>query len=68
MIKLIASALLSAGIATAAMAADMPKSAAPMAADTAAAGSTAPAKPAKSGKHGHKGKKSNPAPAPSTTK
>jgi hypothetical protein len=68
MIKLIASALLSAGIATAAMAADMPKSAAPMAADTpAAAGSTAPAKPAGKGKHGgKKGKKSTP--APSTTK
>ena len=66
MIKLIASALLSAGIATAAMAADMPKSAAPMAADTTAtAGTSAPAKPAK--KHGHKSKKAT-TPAPSTTK
>ena len=59
MIKLIASALLSVGIATAAMAANMPKSAAPMAADTGA--SSAPAKPAAT-----KGKKSTP--APSTTK
>jgi len=65
MIKLIASALLSVGIATAAMAANMPKSAAPMAADTGA--SSAPAKPAATkGKKGHKGKKSTP--APSTTK
>jgi ribosomal protein L12E/L44/L45/RPP1/RPP2 len=63
MIKLIASALLSVGIATAAMAADMPKSAAPMAADTAAAaGTNAPAKPAKS-KHSKKSKKSTPAPS-----
>jgi hypothetical protein len=64
MTKLIATALLSIGFATAAMAADMPKSAAPMAADTGAA--AAPAKAAK-GKHGgKKGKKSTPAPA--TTK
>jgi hypothetical protein len=41
MTKLIASALLSVGIATAAMAADMPKSAAPMAADTTTATGTA---------------------------
>ncbi len=68
MTKLIASALLSVGIATAAMAADMPKSAAPMAADTAtAAGATAPTKTTGKGKHGgKKGKKSTP--APSTTK
>jgi hypothetical protein len=64
MTKLIASALLSVGIATAAMAADMPKSAAPMAADSTAAAS-APAKPAGKAKH-HKSKKSTP--APSTTK
>jgi hypothetical protein len=64
MYKLIASALLSVGIATAAMAADMPKSAAPMAADQPAAGSStaAPAKTSK--KHsGKKGKKSTPAPS-----
>jgi hypothetical protein len=68
MTKLIASALLSVGIATAAMAADMPKSAAPMAADTTtAAGATAPAKTTGKGKHGgKKGKKATP--APSTTK
>jgi hypothetical protein len=59
---LIASALLSVGIATAAMAADMPKSAAPMAADTAA-GATAPTKTTTGkGKHGKKGKKATPAP------
>lgn len=67
MTKLIASALLSVGIATAAMAADMPKSAAPMAADTATAGATAPTKTTGKGKHGgKKGKKATP--APSTTK
>ena len=67
MTKLIATALLSVGFATAAMAADMPKSAAPMAADTAAAAdASAPAKPAK--KHsGKKGKKAT-TPAPTTTK
>jgi hypothetical protein len=66
--KLITSALLSVGIAAAAMAADMPKSAAPMAADTPAAGSTtaAPAKPASKSKKSKKGKKSTA--APSTTK
>jgi hypothetical protein len=65
MTKLIATALLSLGIATAAMAADMPKSAAPMAADTGTAATT-PAKSTK-GKHsGKKGKKSTP--APTTTK
>jgi hypothetical protein len=63
MTKLIATALLSIGVATAAMAADMPKSAAPMAADTGTA--AAPAKATK-GKHGKKGKKSTP--APTTTK
>jgi hypothetical protein len=67
MTKLIASALLSVGIATAAMAADMPKSAAPMAADTATAGATAPAKTTGKGKHsGKKGKKA--ASTPSTAK
>jgi hypothetical protein len=65
MTKLIATALLSLGFATAAMAADMPKSAAPMAADTGTA--AAPAKTTK-GKHaGKKGKKST-TPAPTTTK
>jgi len=67
MTKLIASALLSVGIATAAMAADMPKSAAPMAADTTTS-ATAPTKTTTGkGKHGSKkGKKATP--APSTTK
>jgi hypothetical protein len=65
MTKLIATALLSLGIATAAMAADMPKSAAPMAADTGSA--TPAAKNTTKGKHaGKKGKKSTP--APTTTK
>jgi hypothetical protein len=66
MTKLIATALLSLGFATAAMAADMPKSAAPMAADTGTA--AAPAKTTTKGKHaGKKGKKST-TPAPTTTK
>jgi hypothetical protein len=60
---LIATALLTFGIAAGAMAADMPKTAAPMAADSPAASSTADAsKPAK--KH----KKHKKAAAPSTTK
>ena len=67
MTKLIATALLSLGIATAAMAADMPKSAAPMAADTGTA--AAPAKHTTKGKHsGKKGKKSTTTPAPTTTR
>jgi hypothetical protein len=58
---LITTALLTFGFAAASMAADMPKSAAPMAADTAT-----PA-PAKTHKHtAKKHKKANPAPA--TTK
>jgi hypothetical protein len=69
MIKLIASALLSVGIAAAAMAADMPKSAATMTADApaAAAGTTSstPSKPAK--KHSSKKSKKSTA-APSTSK
>jgi hypothetical protein len=64
MIKLIASALLSAGIATAAMAADMPKSAATMTADAPAAGSTSSTPAKHSKKHsGKKSKKSTPAPS-----
>ncbi len=61
---LITSALLTLGIAAAAMAADMPKAAAPMAADAPAtsAGTTDTAKPAK--KH----KKKKKAAAPATTK
>jgi len=67
MIKLIASALLSVGIAAAAMAADMPKSAVSMAADAPAAGTTSstPSKPAK--KHSSK-KSKKAAAAPSTSK
>jgi hypothetical protein len=64
MTKLIVTALLSVGLATAAMAADMPKSAAPTAADAPAAGS-APAKAASGKKHS---KKKKATPAPSTTK
>ena len=61
---LIASALLTVGLAAGAMAADMPKSAAPMAADAPAASSTTDAaKPAK--KH-RKHKRA--ATAPSTSK
>ena len=67
MIKLIASALLSVGIAGVAMAADMPKSAATMNADAPAAGTTSstPAKHAK--KHSSK-KSKKPTAAPSTSK
>jgi hypothetical protein len=63
---LITSALLTFGLAAAAMAADMPKAAAPMAADApaAAAPSTDAQKPAK--KHSKKKKKA--AAAPATTK
>jgi hypothetical protein len=64
MTKLIATALLSVSFAAAAMAADMPKTAAPMSADAPAAGTTT-TKPA--GKK-HSGKKGKKAPAPSTTK
>ena len=61
---LLTSALLTLGLAAGAMAADMPKNAAPMAADSPAATSSADApKPTK--KH-HKKKKA--APAPSTSK
>jgi hypothetical protein len=67
MIKLIASALLSVGIAAAAMAADMPKSGTTMTADAPAAGTTSstPSKPAK--KHSSK-KSKKAAAAPSTSK
>jgi hypothetical protein len=63
--KLIASALLSVGIAAGAMAADMPKSGAPMLADAAGTPATATtAKHAgKSGKKSKKSKKTAPAPA-----
>jgi len=63
---LITSALLTFGLAAAAMAADMPKAAAPMAADApaAAAPATDAQKPAK--KHSKKKKKA--AAAPATTK
>ncbi len=64
MTKLIATALLSVSFAAAAMAADMPKTAAPMSADAPAAGTTAGKTTSK--KHSKKGKKA--APAPSTTK
>jgi len=61
---LLTSALLTLGLAAGAMAADMPKNTAPMAADSSAAVKSEDApKPAK--KH-HKKKKA--APAPSTTK
>jgi hypothetical protein len=69
MIKLIASALLSVGIAAAAMAADMPKSSATMAADApaAATSSSTASKPAK--KHSKKSTKSKKSTsAPSTSK
>ncbi len=67
MIKLIASALLSVGIAGAALAADMPKSSATMAADAPAAGTTssAPAKHAKKHSSSKKSKKSTAAPSTS---
>ena len=66
MIKLIASALLSVGIAAAAMAADMPKSVATMAADAPAAStsSSTASKPAKKS-HSKKSKKSTAAPSTS---
>jgi hypothetical protein len=62
---LISAALLTFGLAAMAMSADMPKSAAPMAADTPAAGAaaTTPAKPAKK-----PSKKKKKAAAPATTK
>jgi hypothetical protein len=62
---LISAALLTFGLAAMAMSADMPKSAAPMAADTPAAGTaaTTPAKPAKK-----PSKKKKKAAAPATTK
>ena len=62
---LLTSALLTLGLAAGAMAADMPKNAAPMAADSPAATSSADAPAPKAKKH-HKKKKA--APAPSTTK
>jgi hypothetical protein len=60
---LIVSALLTMGIAASAMAADMPKTAAPMSADAPAAGTASTA--STSGKKKHKKKK---AAAPTTTK
>jgi hypothetical protein len=61
---LITTALLTFGLAAAAMSADMPKTAAPMAADTPAAGTATDApKPAKKPHKKHKK-----APAPATTK
>jgi hypothetical protein len=66
MIKLFATALLSLGFATAAMAADMPKSAAPMAADTGTA--AAPAKHTSKSKHSGKKSKKSTTHAPTTTK
>jgi hypothetical protein len=61
---LITSALLTLGIAAGAMAADMPKTAAPMSADAPAAASTSADAPKKAKKHGKKKKKA----APSTAK
>jgi hypothetical protein len=61
---LIISALLSMGLAAGAMAADMPKTAAPMSADAAAASGTTTTTP----KSGKKHKKKKTAPAPTTTK
>jgi hypothetical protein len=61
---LIASALLSVGIAAGAMAADMPKSAAPMSADAPAAAGTSTDAPKPAKKHK---KKKKAAAAPSTT-
>jgi hypothetical protein len=63
MTKLIATALLSVGFAAASMAADMPKSAGPIAADQPAASSSTAAPTKSPKKHGKKGKK---APAPSS--
>jgi hypothetical protein len=62
---LLTSALLTLGLAAGAMAADMPKNAAPMAADSPAATGSADAPAPKAKKH-HKKKKA--ASAPSTTK
>jgi len=62
---LLTSALLTLGLAAGAMAADMPKNAAPMAADSPAAASSSADAPKPAKKH-HKKKKA--APAPSTTK
>ena len=62
---LITSALLTFGLAAAAMAADMPKAAAPMAADAPAA--AAPADAPKTAKK-HTSKKKKKAAAPATTK
>jgi hypothetical protein len=61
---LIISALLSMGLAAGAMAADMPKTAAPMSADAPAASGTTTTTP----KPGKKHKKKKAAPAPTTTK
>ena len=65
---LITSALLTFGIAAAAMAADMPKSAAPMAADAPAAGATAAPATSKSSSKHHSKKKKSTAAASSTPK
>jgi len=62
---LLTSALLTLGLAAGAMAADMPKNAAPMAADSPSAAGSADAPKTTTKKH-HKKKKA--APAPSTTK
>jgi hypothetical protein len=62
---LITSALLTLGLAAGAMAADMPKSAAPMSADAPAASGTSTDAPKTAKKHSKKKKK---AAAPSTTK
>jgi len=64
---LLTSALLTLGLAAGAMAADMPKNAAPMAADSPAATSSADA-PAPKATKKHHSKKKKAAPAPSTTK
>ncbi len=61
---LIISALLTMGLAAGAMAADMPKTAAPMSADAPAASGTTTTTP----KSGKKHKKKKAAPAPTTTK
>src|ERR1700704_5769120 len=70
---LITSALLTFGLAAAAMAADLPKSAAPMAADTPAAPAAAPAadaskKPTTAAKKKGKKAKKTTTPAPTTAK
>ena len=64
---LIVSALLTMGLAAGAMAADMPKTAAPMSADAPAAAGTTTDAP-KATKKKHHGKKKKAAAAPSTTK